>query len=138
MDNENARYETLTEVIERKGLTMTNTGKNPAKTRVCMDDWQRKSKGYRLQFHYQGRKLTFDFWQGTGIKTPPGAVDCMACLLSDAIAGDQDFLEFCGEYGCDNDSIKARDIWQACRKNGVKLRKLLKDDFDAFAFAERE
>jgi len=42
-------------------------------------------------------------------------------FLSDAQAGEQDFEEFCSEFGYDTDSLTAHRIWRACQETTAKV-----------------
>ncbi len=59
------------------------------------------------------------------------------CLLSDSQAGEQDFEEFCAEFGYDTDSRKAERTWKACRAQAPKVKRLLGEDFERFLYADR-
>lgn len=48
--------------------------------------------------------------------------DVLYCLILDAQAGIQSFDDFCDNFGYDNDSIKANEIYKACQKNGKKVK----------------
>lgn len=96
------------------------------------DEWQKNANDYRLTLVYQGRRYSFDFWQGVGITSEPDAAGVLECLLSDATAEGMTFGEWCGEYGYDEDSRSAHRTYRACVKVGGRLRKLLGDDFGAF------
>ena len=48
-------------------------------------------------------------------------------LILDSQAGSESFDDFCDNFGYDNDSIKANEIYRACRKNTKKVRTFLKD-----------
>ncbi len=101
------------------------------------DEWQHKANGYRCCLKYKGRKMAFDFWCGVGITSGPDKISCLDSLLSDAQAGEQSFDEFCGDFGYDEDSIKARRTWKACQRMAKKVRALLGNDFDKFLYADR-
>ena len=46
-------------------------------------------------------------------------------LIMDAQAGEQSFMDFCGECGYDEDSRKAYSTWEACQKIGSDVRRVL-------------
>lgn len=100
------------------------------------DEWQQNSNGWRCTLKYQGRRYTFDFWQGVAISEDPTAEGCLECLLSDANV-EADFHDFCREFGYDTDSRKAEATFKACLKVGKEMRRLLGDDFETFLYAER-
>ena len=102
------------------------------------DDWQRKANGYRVTLRYKGRQMSLDFWMGTGLSGEPEADLVLSSLLLDSSAVDQSFEDWCGEFGYDTDSRKAEATYNACRKSGEKLQRLLGDDFEAFRSAEND
>lgn len=83
------------------------------------------SKGERGQGVKFGQRVTFDFWSSLrdsqhGIRT----VDAYTVLA--AVSGDvncpEDFHEFCGEYGYDEDSRKAERTFKGAAAFGRRLR----------------
>ena len=50
-------------------------------------------------------------------------------LLMDAQSGEETFPDFCANYGYDEDSRKALDIYLACQKTGADLRRVLGSDY---------
>ena len=63
----------------------------------------------------------------------PTSEDVLDALLSDADALQYDtFEDWAPELGYDTDSIKAKKIYEACRKTGSELKKLLgHENFEA-------
>jgi hypothetical protein len=53
--------------------------------------------------------------------------DILYSLILDSQAGNETFDDFCDNFGYDNDSIKANDIYRACQKNAKKVRTFIKD-----------
>jgi hypothetical protein len=51
--------------------------------------------------------------------------DILYCLILDADCGTYSFDDFCSEFGYDDDSIKATEIYKACQKNGKKVKKFI-------------
>ena len=97
-----------------------------------LDDWQRNANGYRVTLRFRGRRMSLDFWQGTGIKDEPTSRRVLECLLSDAQLGALNFEEFCSELGFDPDSRKALASWKECGRIDLRLRRLLGGSFDEF------
>jgi len=46
-------------------------------------------------------------------------------LILDAQAGTESFDDFCDNFGYNNDSIKANEIYLACQKNGKKVKQFI-------------
>jgi hypothetical protein len=103
-----------------------------------LDEWQQSANGYSVTLVFQGRRMTVDFFMGSAHTKEPTSYDVLYCVLSDASVLDMSFEDFCGDFGYDLDSRKAEQTYKACKKSGTKLRKLLGDDYDVFANAERE
>lgn len=101
------------------------------------DDWQKQANSYRVKLRYRGRQLSVDYWMGVGLSGDPDAESVLECLLSDAIAGQDTFEGFCMEFGYNEDSRKAKRIYDACVRMRNKLERLLGDDFDDFLESER-
>jgi len=59
----------------------------------------------------------------------PQLKDVLYCLFSDTEAGSYSFNDFCANFGYDNDSLKALDVYRACMESAPKLRKALGADF---------
>lgn len=101
------------------------------------DDWQKDSFDYRCTLTYQGRKYSFDFWQGRGITHAPTVEGVLDCLLSDASLGENTFEDFCGELGYDTDSRKAYAQWKAICNVTKRMKQLLADEYETFLYADR-
>lgn len=54
----------------------------------------------------------------------PAAAAVLNCLLLDAEASSTSFRNWCDEFGYDDDSISARNTYDACQENADKLRKI--------------
>jgi hypothetical protein len=60
-------------------------------------------------------------------------------LVDDARSGSYTFDEFCDAFGFNNDSIKDRRIYKACKKNSAKLLELLGEElFNRFINCEMD
>lgn len=101
------------------------------------DEWQQKANGFRVELKYQGRQYTLDFWQGKGITADPTAESVLKCLLCDCQLAQDSFEDFCANLGYDTDSRKAFRVYQACKRENKRLRRLLGDDFEAFLHSDR-
>ena len=53
----------------------------------------------------------------------PKVADVLHSLTMDASAADQNFHDWCAEYGYSDDSIKALNTYKACLEIGVAMRK---------------
>lgn len=132
MPSTTARLKTLAEQV-----TITSEYGRTRKPWDQYDEWQKEAHPYRVRMRYKGRSLTVDFWMGQAHTAEPDAEGVLDCLLSDASAGEQDFHEFCSEFGYDEDSRKAEKVWKACKQTAPKLRRFLGDDYETFLYADR-
>lgn len=55
----------------------------------------------------------------------------LACCSSDYYIP-IDFEDFCSEFGYSEDSIKAKNVWEACLKQSSKLKKVFTEDEISF------
>lgn len=62
----------------------------------------------------------------------PNVESVLYSLLMDSSALDMTFEEWCGDYGYEEDSIKANKIFAECNEQGKKLKRLLGEDYNYF------
>lgn len=81
----------------------------------------------------------FDFYGSThdynnGVTEIKGEdlLQAFECFISDAMTGDQEFNDFCDEFGYDNDSRAAEKIHKECMKSLSKAQSILKEDIHEF------
>lgn len=84
-----------------------------------------KLKGNHLDSRYGHKQMTLFFSQGYGIDGEPKASNVLNCLKSDYQVSIDGFDDFCANCGYDNDSIKAKKIYDSCVNQGIKLKKFL-------------
>jgi hypothetical protein len=109
------------------------------------DDWQKASHQWLVTIGNQN----FDYYTGIGHRTKfsrayareygkmpiplaillkytkptrPTFDDVLSCLLTDSLASETSFSNWCGDFGYDDDSIKALDIYRGCCESAKKLR----------------
>lgn len=58
----------------------------------------------------------------------PHPADVLYSVILDSSACESSFAEWCRDYGYSDDSIKARDTYDACQRNTEKLRHILTRD----------
>lgn len=86
---------------------------------------------YKCTIKYQKRQATFEYTDSvnnTNQGIEPKVKDLLSCLVMDYSSKDEDFDEFCSEFGYDNDSIKAQKIHQAIIKNADKMMRVFRGD----------
>lgn len=90
---------------------------------------------WRVTVKYRGRQLTCDFYGGSCVYNPTAA-DLLSSLILDTVVGDENFEDYCNEFGHDSYDPKARENYDACVRIASKTRQLLGDDFELFQNAE--
>lgn len=65
------------------------------------------------------------------VPTPPTAAEVLYSLMLDGEAINESFSDWCANYGYDDDSIKALNMYRTCEEIGRKLRKV-------FTYEQRE
>lgn len=106
------------------------------------DPWQQSANSWTCTLTYRGRRLSVDYWQGTGIREEPYAAGVLSNLLGDASTNSSSFEDFCSEFGYDAKNkvsrTKALKIYRACSAIATKLEKLLGSDYTMFMSAEND
>lgn len=118
-----------------RGVTITARQFTPAPDVIAADAWKKTAYAWAVTLRVDGRTLRTSYWCGLGhakkvdgqlVPTPPSAPDVLVSLLSDAegVEG-RTFAEWAGDFGAEEDSIKALATYKACQRGGKKLLKLL-------------
>lgn len=81
---------------------------------------------YRITISRKGEpgRLAFDFWDSFDAMQKgeePSAYDALTCVSSDAYTP-EDFADFCSEYGYDEDSRKALNIFKRADRFARRIR----------------
>lgn len=90
---------------------------------------------WKVTLRFKGRRLTTDFYGGELVENP-NAADVLSSLILDARIGEEDFEDYCANFGVDSDSRSAYATWKACRDGAAKLHRFLGEDFNRFANLE--
>jgi hypothetical protein len=94
--------------------------------RITVDQWA------ITVFDEDGTPHVFDYFTGLGCRNgrngrnepnPPKVADVMCSLICDAGAEQQNFNEWCSDYGHSLDSISALNAYRACLDTAAALRK---------------
>ena len=78
-----------------------------------------------------GKQTSFDFWASIAnpeVKSRKDLIGAFECFVGDAVAGMNDFNNFCSEFGYDEDSRRAEKIYKACQKATEKLQRIYNGD----------
>ena len=127
--------DSLKKLAQNVGIIVKSGSKTPYEK---MDDWQKKAHSYKITLIYQGRKYSFDYWQGIGCKDEPTSESVLYCLLSDASCMEDTYEAFCLNCGYDADSMKANQVYKKVVKQTRHLKTLLGEDYDAFYLADKD
>ena len=136
----------IAEYLKAQGVTFLAVG-GVASNR---DGWE--CDAWLCKFQRQGKEMFSDFYTGIGhreskIKMPadiallrpnilmrvqwekanlkavaPNAATVLHSLLLDSSGAEQNFLDWCGDYGYDSDSMKAHKIYTDCCEQLQKVR----------------
>jgi hypothetical protein len=68
----------------------------------------------------------------------PDVATVVHSLVLDSSACDNSHADWCANFGYDEDSRKAMDIYLACQRNGTTLRKFFGKDFEAVKEAAQD
>jgi hypothetical protein len=97
------------------------------------DDWQ--CDQWRVTISSKAGFWSTDYFTGLGLRTKPRAswdkpnpkkpkvADVLHSLITDASAADENFHEWCANFGYSDDSIKALNTYKACLDIATHLRK---------------
>lgn len=88
-------------------------------------DWAKQ--GWTVSLRYKGERAQFRFYGGGSAKTPT-ASDLVWAVAIDSTALNEEFGDWCKEFGYDTDRIKARSIYKACQTNANRLKNLINDE----------
>lgn len=93
---------------------------------------------YRILPSKDVNAITTSYHMGSAHKDEPRIADVVHSLISDAQCAADSFEGFCSEFGYDADSIKALGIYKACKKNAIKIARLLGEDLKEFEQAAQD
>lgn len=85
-----------------------------------------------------GKWCAFEYWESTidrEIKTEGQLMFAFYCFLSDVLAGEMDYDEFCNEFGYDIWDRLSRKIWNACTRAASKFERVF-PDVDLYSFID--
>jgi len=137
MNTQPKEHEDVREFAESIGMVVIVKHGNKEFKKGNLDEWHEKATPYTITVKLEGRRMSFSYWTGSAITEEPEIGEALDCLLSDASCGESSFADFCADCGYSTDSIRAREIWQACVRTHVKLMKLLGSHYDRATRAER-
>jgi hypothetical protein len=128
----NATLDTI-DTLETLPVKIDYVGQTKQNQNWDCDQW-RVTLSSKAGFH------SFDYFTGLGLRhkpktswatpTPkkPKVADVLHSLIMDASAADENFHDWCANYGYSDDSIKAMNTYKACLEIAVALRKHFSPD----------
>jgi hypothetical protein len=94
---------------------------------------------YRMgSAHVEKRKPVASWMPKVVTPKAPDAATIVHSLILDSSACDESHADWCANFGYDEDSRKAMDIYLACQKSGTMLRKFLGKDLEAVKEAAQD
>ena len=80
------------------------------------------------------KRFSFDFWGSIvdpNAEDGDGAISAISCYASDGMAfrSSVNLLDFCNEFGYNEDSRKAEKIYKACERADKRLSRVFGDDY---------
>ena len=85
-------------------------------------------KGFIVEKKLNPRCLAFEQQERKKKPVKPSIADVMHSLLLDASAADENFHDWCGNYGYSDDSISALNTYKLCLETATALRKYIEQD----------
>lgn len=101
-------------------------------------DWEHYA--YTVRLRRKGRTITTPWRQGLALTDPPTAEDVLASMMLDASSYEnaRDFSDWASDFGYDEDSRKAENIYKACGVIARKLRQFLGEDWNETSTEDAE
>ena len=96
-------------------------------------------KGFIPDKKLNPRSIAFERQEGNKKPVKPSIADVMHCLISDADCANENFHDWCDNFGYSNDSIKALNTYKACLEIATALRKYIpRETLDAVREAVKD
>jgi len=101
--------------------------------RIAKNELSMVKNGFKKVINKNPRKdkaslyLYIDELKAVSKPKPLNIDDVLYSLILDSQAGAESFDDFCDNFGYDNDSIKANEIYKACQKNAKKVKTFITD-----------
>ena len=91
------------------------------------DDWKKDANKYQVKISYFGKSYVTDYYMGSALTREPSKKDVLNSMLLDDVSG-IDFDAFCGEFGYNNDSIKALEAYKVCQRETKAYYNMFDDE----------
>jgi hypothetical protein len=112
---------TLPQIVEELGITSTIKWQD---TPATAPDWAQDFNAYRITLNYQGRKMSFNYYQGKAVKHEPTTADAVWTLASDynSHLSAPTLADFGGEFGWDENTLAT---YRAVKNLAMRYKKLI-------------
>jgi hypothetical protein len=114
---------TLPQIVEELGITSTIKLQD---TPLTAPDWAQDMNAYRITLRFEGRKMSFNYYQGRGNKTEPTTADAVWTLASDnnTLISSPTIEDFAGEFGWDATTYST---YRAIKRLSARYVKLIEN-----------
>ncbi len=114
---------TLPEIVKELGITSTVQQQD---TPLTAPDWAQDMNAYRITLRFEGRKMSFNYYQGRGNKTEPTTADAVWTLASDnnTLISCPTIEDFAGEFGWD---ATTHSTYRAIKRLSARYVKLIEN-----------
>jgi hypothetical protein len=114
---------TLPEIVEELGITSTVQQQD---TPLTAPQWAGDMEAYRITLRFEGRKMSFNFYQGRGNKEEPNTADAVWTLASEnnILISCPTIEDFGGEFGWD---ATTHATYRAIKKLSARYVKLIEN-----------
>jgi hypothetical protein len=112
---------TLPEIVQELGITSAIKWQD---TPANAPQWAQDFNAYRITLSYQGRKMSFNYYQGRGIKHEPTTADAVWTLASDynSHLSSPTLKDFGDELGWDENTLTT---YRAVKNLATRYAKLI-------------
>lgn len=112
---------TLPEIVQELGITSTIKWQD---TPATAPDWAGQMNAYRVTLNYQGRKMSFNYYQGKAVKHEPSTADAVWTLASEnnTMQSCPTLKDFGDESGWDENTITT---YRAVKNLAMRYKKLI-------------
>ncbi len=135
----------LDDCLSKLGITISSVPGVSAEQEAEWKSFTAKSdkpwtgvNSYTATLRFGKRKFVTGYRMGSAHKHPPKAAEVVSSLISDAESGIYTFEDFCGNFGYDQDSRAAENVWKACVRSSKAFRKFLGNSFSEVAEAAQD
>ena len=97
------------------------------------DEWKKAANKWQVKLIYFDKEYVTNYFMGSGLvdslgrPRKPTIKDVLYSMIVDDI-NDMDFYDFCKEYGYDNDSIRALELYKGCQKETEAYYNMFDDE----------